>query len=83
MFNQSPAPWTGGDYRTHPSIMEITWGVLRGRASGKGVVCIDDNTRKQLLEFNVEAVAPSTNALEKDPRRRQRVVLPMTGLGGA
>eukprot|EP00969_Alexandrium_andersonii_P334359 14775428-Alexandrium_andersonii.AAC.1 len=28
MFNQSPAPWAGGDYRTHPTIVEITWGVL-------------------------------------------------------
>eukprot|EP00969_Alexandrium_andersonii_P158620 7007949-Alexandrium_andersonii.AAC.1 len=37
VFNQSPAPWTGGDFRTHPTIMEIARGVLRGCASGKGV----------------------------------------------
>eukprot|EP00969_Alexandrium_andersonii_P036374 1594145-Alexandrium_andersonii.AAC.1 len=46
MYSQSPTPWMGGDFRTHPSIIEITWGVLRGRASGKGVVRIHDDTRK-------------------------------------
>eukprot|EP00969_Alexandrium_andersonii_P256391 11334800-Alexandrium_andersonii.AAC.1 len=82
-FNQSPTPWAGGEYHTPQIVTDITWGVMHGRARGKGVVRVGDETRRQLLESNVEEVAPSAKTLEKDQRRRQRVVLPMKGLDGA
>eukprot|EP00969_Alexandrium_andersonii_P088454 3900980-Alexandrium_andersonii.AAC.1 len=83
MYNQRPPPRVCAEYRTHPVVLALTWGALRGIAFGIGVVHMDDQLRRQMLEDNVVAVPHGLDNPILDQRRRQRVVLPLKAGDGS